>query len=153
MSDAKNNEDNERTTATGLFNYAVSYQESAKLLARTKIKGITHPDSPIEFLYVHSIELFLKAYLRLSYDVSKITSIRHNFKKLVAVSVKQGMAISDSDRKILELIHTHNLNLNTRYITTGFRANYPTIESLGEVCDHLQASVKEQFTTVGLRVR
>jgi hypothetical protein len=50
-------DDAERTTSIGLYNYAGSYSRCANNLARVKPKGVTHPDEPIDFLFYHSIEL------------------------------------------------------------------------------------------------
>lgn len=48
----------------GTFNYAHSFLGAAKALDRLEWEDReTHSDSPTEFIYWHSIELLLKAYL------------------------------------------------------------------------------------------
>jgi len=48
MKKLDSSQENERTTAVGFYNYAVSYRASAELLARTEIEDVTHPNAPIE---------------------------------------------------------------------------------------------------------
>lgn len=55
--------DNERTTATGLFNFADSYRAGALQLIQAPPRDMRFED-PIEFLTLHAIELYLKAFLR-----------------------------------------------------------------------------------------
>ena len=51
-------------SAIGTFNYAHSFWRAGRaLLIMEWEQGETHPDSPIEFLHWHAIELFLKAFL------------------------------------------------------------------------------------------
>jgi hypothetical protein len=53
----------ELTTALGLFNYALSYRAAADKLQICKVRA-THPHAPVPFAYYHSLELYLKAFLR-----------------------------------------------------------------------------------------
>jgi hypothetical protein len=64
--------DDERTTHLGLFNYAHSYWVCAATL-EGKPLDITHKDAPVDYLYYHAVELYLKSYLRLK---------GHNLKQL-----------------------------------------------------------------------
>ena len=55
----------DRTTPEGLFNTARSYWHSGARLSTADLK-VTHPHAPVTFLLCHAVELYLKAYLRLS---------------------------------------------------------------------------------------
>ena len=47
-----------------MFNFGHSFYEAGrKLQSVDSQRNSTHPDSPVEFLYWHAIELFLKAFL------------------------------------------------------------------------------------------
>lgn len=81
--------------------------------------------------------------------MSNIRSFSHKFNKLVSASIKQGLAISEQYKETLARIHKHQMNLNTRYLKTGYRGDYPTIESLEVLCTHLRASLKKQLVGAG----
>src|SRR5260221_7125218 len=53
----------ELTTPLGFFNYALSYRAAADKLRICKLRA-THPHAPVLFIYYHSVELYLKAFLR-----------------------------------------------------------------------------------------
>jgi hypothetical protein len=55
--------DDDRVTDLGLFNFAGSYRAAAEALGKTKFNA-THRDVPVNFLYVHALELYMKAFLR-----------------------------------------------------------------------------------------
>lgn len=57
-----NNDD--RTNAIGLFNFAHSYAASAALLSKCRLVDIKHPEAPVDFLAFHAIEIYLKVFLR-----------------------------------------------------------------------------------------
>ena len=65
------------TTPIGLFNYAHSYFASAKKLSESEPK-CTHPSAPINYLFAHSIELYLKSFLRQqNITVEKLKEFSH----------------------------------------------------------------------------
>lgn len=53
----------DRTNEVGLFNMAESYWKSAAALHEASPR-VTYALSPVLFLYYHTIELYLKAFLR-----------------------------------------------------------------------------------------
>src|SRR4051794_2048187 len=62
-----------RTTPMGLYNTACSYHLAARELDQLKLRS-THTRMPVQLLYVHTIELFLKAFLRLTHTVAQLSS-------------------------------------------------------------------------------
>ncbi len=82
-----------RTTCIGLFNYAESYFRSARALDANKPK-VTHPDAPVNFLFYHAIELYLKAYLRLKGLTPRELASR-----------KYGHSVAALSKRASELIH------------------------------------------------
>ncbi|GEM_PF-5727546 len=143
--------DNQSPTNLGLFNYAVSYYKSASALKKLNINDITHQNAPVEFLYVHSAELFFKSYLRLEKRVSYIKKISHDFEKLAKSCA--ALSLSDEEDKTIELIAIHKINSTARYIETGVKENYPTIESLEKLCQGLYDKVRIKFLENGINVR
>lgn len=76
-------DDNERTNSMGLFNSADAYCRAAQDLAAQKRK-VRHAEKPVEHLFIHFIELHLKALLGQLYGVAELEKkFRHNIPKLV----------------------------------------------------------------------
>ena len=145
--------ENDRTNPIGLFNYANSYWRSALVLQNASILEITHPSAPIEFLLIHAAELFLKSYLRLTHSVDELKNIGH---RLLDLHSRCTDIFSENDERyqdIVKMISFHEINSMTRYIYTGARNNYPTIQQLNELCSFLYTKVKPKLSTTGLPVR
>ena len=74
--------DDARVTDVGLFHYAASYRAAADALGAVKFSA-THPDAPVSFLYVHALELYIKAYLRCAGQTADhVARYRHNLRRL-----------------------------------------------------------------------
>jgi hypothetical protein len=89
----------ELTTSLGFFNFAGSYRAAAAKLRVCKLRA-EHPHSPILFAYYHSIELYLKAFLR-GHGVSAgflDDHVKHDVKKLCKLCVKRGLRLDDGDQ-------------------------------------------------------
>ena len=55
--------ENDRVTPRGTFKYAEAFQRAAEAL-RGSDELHRHNQAPIDFLYLHALELYLKAFLR-----------------------------------------------------------------------------------------
>lgn len=116
------NDDAQRTTSIGFYDYAGSYLGCANALAHVKPKGVTHPDEPINFLFYHSIELYLKAYLRLKGYTPKALASRefgHKFGVLTERAVELGLVLNENDKAVLEFMRDTDAVLRARYIKLG----------------------------------
>lgn len=146
-------DEDDRTTAFGLFNYARSYWRSAAALDEAKPK-VTHPDAPVIFLYVHSIELYFKSFLRLNgLTVQELRSrdLGHRVCCLADKARSYGLQFDDEDLEVLALIVGMDL-LDLRYIKTGpFRR--PTPEALDRTCKSLDDSIGQALIAQGHPVR
>lgn len=87
--------DDDRTTALGLLNYARSYRASADHHLNARLK-VPHAQAPATFLYYHSIELYLKAYLRSQgLTVAQLRQVGHNVSKLAGEVQSRGFVLDD----------------------------------------------------------
>lgn len=146
------NDEDDRTTAFGLFNLAHSYWRSAVALQKVKVKA-THPDNPIWFLYIHAVELYLKSFLR-AQDVT-VADLRkqysHRVGDLAGAAQEKGLQFDDEDEIVLKLIT--ELDLTTlRYLKTGSFTR-PTHEALDRTCNSIHESVAEVLKAQGNSVR
>lgn len=129
----------DRTTALGLFHFAHSYAVSAGGLATLSLSA-THPDAPIRYLYSHSIELYLKSFLRLKgLTVSELRSRKygHDMEKLLARSIELGLAITKVQEKQIGIL---NDSVRDRYIEMGIRTVLND-DSLQHLCAHLNNQI------------
>jgi hypothetical protein len=69
-------DDDDRTTSMGLFNTAEAYRLSAMTLDEAQVRT-GHAAKPVQFLYRHAIELYLKALLRTGLSVEAVEKFRH----------------------------------------------------------------------------
>lgn len=143
---------NERTTAVGLYHYALSYRSAADALGAVKL-GVTHPDAPREFLYYHGIELFLKAYLRhTGLSVMALKDISHSTGKLENEFLKRGGELTDEDRGVLDIMEKTDVVTQSRYIRTGAYTK-PTVEALARTSKTLSDTVRSALKQSGLLIR
>jgi len=143
--------DNElRTSAIGLFNYAESYRRAA-LSLKAEENMWTHPYAPIVYLFSHSIELFLKSYLRKSHSLNELRSIGHNISNLYNTSKNIGLEKLPATE---HLINNFKLSyfLEVRYIKTSHK-EAPSIELLSyvsaEICKAAHFSFLDEFKYLG----
>ena len=134
-------DDDKRTTAMGLFNFAHSYWCAAVVLQCTRMDA-THPTSPRDYLYYHAIELYLKSYLRLQgFSVQKIVSIGHRHAKLYCTAVEAGLGAQRTYQDVMSRIPKNYLP--SRYIKTGLY-RVPSPDALWEVCRGLHDEIEPQ---------
>src|SRR6266436_159255 len=106
----------ERTNEMGLFNFAEAYREAADILAVDHPKALRF-DAPIRYLFYHSIELYLKAFLRSrSRTVEQIKKLRHGFAGLRAACTERGLWLAEEDLTVLKLIDAEGNYIRARYI-------------------------------------
>lgn len=144
--------DEDRTNALGLFNTARSYWRSAEYLRAASIK-VTHPLAPINFLLCHSIELYLKAFLRGNeHTLSELRKWGHNVASLAIAARADGLILRPSSVEVLAHIAQADVALEARYIVTGFK-DIPTVDALSEIADELDNAVGHGLTNRGLPIR
>jgi hypothetical protein len=146
-------EEDDRTTPIGLFNYAHSYWKSAKALHGTTLR-VTHPHAPVLFLYTHSIELYLKAFLRATgISVAELRSKKygHQICRLAEAARSLGFFVHDEDLEVFSVLQRTD-TLDLRYIRTG-PFTHPTPEALDRVCRSLHETVTAEFAQRGLPER
>jgi len=136
----------DRTNAVGLYHYARSYRAAAEALSKQSLES-THPDAPVEFLFLHAIELYLKSYLRLAgLSVSQIVS--HNLPDLARRFELFGGFLMDEDKAVLASVSWGNF-IEVRYIRTGFFSKAP-IEALRRTATSLHETVRQEIRGAGL---
>lgn len=139
-----------RTSAIGLFNYAHSYAASAVALAKTPPNDTTHPEAPVDFLAFHAIELYLKAFLRAKgLTVAEVKKIGHGLTKLRDRARDLGLTVDDGNGVIVLAAASM---MERRYISTGTKVCHPH-ELVFEVCRRLHYDVGEELRTLGLATR
>jgi HEPN domain-containing protein len=145
--------DDDRTTPSGLFNYARSYWQSAVHLHHARVK-VTHPDAPITLLLAHAVELYIKAFLRLKGLSAKELKISfgHDFRKLVEEAQVRGLQFDDEDKEVAAILTEQESIRRSRYIETGFYTR-PSLRALSATCRSLDESVAAALTEAGHRVR
>lgn len=145
-------DDDERTTALGLFNTARSYWRSAEHLSAARLE-VTHPRAPVTFLFCHAIELYLKAYLRgAGQSVAHLKRIGHRVVDLATSAVEFGLAIDAEQSEILGHIEDADVAMEARYIVTGFK-DLPTNEALSRVTAYLDNVICLALANKGFPVR
>ena len=146
-------DEDDRTTPIGLFNFADSYWRSAAALKKAKVQA-THPDAPICFLYYHSVELYLKAYLRAEgYPVDDLrTRYGHNAIKLCDEAKRHGLHLDEEDVAVLAYMGNTDAVIESRFPRTGFFRR-PANEALHRTCKSLHYSVGKALKAKGGPVR
>lgn len=143
-------------SAIGTFNYAHSFWGAGRaLLSMDWEKSETHPDSPIEFLHWHAIELFLKAYLLadgLSEDELRRKPFGHNVQALATEAVKRGLQLTAKDRSLVSFMPNTDAMIELRYLKVGVKT-VPVIEEIEATCKSLYRLVAEALRSHGIHVR
>jgi hypothetical protein len=143
MSDEKelDNEQDERTTAAGLWVHAVSYLRAAEQVS--KMNCDSH--APLYFLYSNAIELALKAYLRAKgASLSELQDMGHKLPSLLARARAAGLIEGKQEpanAAVLERLEPYGRNDESRYIVTGFKT-LPPEEALQSVAANLVAAAR-----------
>ncbi len=143
----------ERTTAIGLFSFANSYFAAAVGLRQLKIKP-THPDSPVNYLYYHSIELYLKFYRRARGCTVRDISHRFGDKLELAAQVARwlGLEFHVEDWETITLVTPGGNQMASRFISTGFYSR-PRCETLYRTCRNLHETIGPRLVEMGMTRR
>lgn len=118
-------DDNNRTTAVGLYHYAESYRDSADMLEAHPPEGLIFAD-PIRFLYFHAIELYLKAFLRsegISVRALKQHPYGHDLAALHQACAERGLRLPEDAAAVFGFISAVD-PMEARYIRTGATTRY-----------------------------
>lgn len=131
-----------RSTPFGLFNFAESYWLSAKALKAIPVKGATHRDFPIFFLYYHAIELYLKAYLRLYHSMRELRSGRfsHDAGALSRRARELGLPIKPKERTLFSFMSETDAVIRSRYLASG-AYRLPQFSALERTCKSLREPI------------
>ena len=143
----------DRTSAVALFNTARSFRRSAEYLLKGRLKEVTHPHKPVEFLFCHALELYLKAYLRATGSgVKALQRKGHVFSKLLSTDKKRGLEVAPEDKAALRRLDDWDVAIEARYIITGPRHGFEP-EVFAALCLNLEHHVGSALTQMGMRVR
>lgn len=144
-------DEDERTTAFGLFNFAHSYWRAGAALEKADVKA-SHPDDPCWFLYCHAVELFLKAFLRAHGVSARDLRQRygHTIGRLAKEAEKKGLHLDAEQREVIKLMGT--LGTTLRYIRTGSFTR-PQADALHRTCKSLYGATARLLTSQGHTIR
>lgn len=111
----------ERTTPSGLYHYAMSYESAARLLhGALDREAASHASAPANHLLTHAIELYLKAFLRLS--GATLDELRlefgHDIPKLAKEFAKKGGTVTKGDLAVFAYLTPAN-TFAARHILVG----------------------------------
>ena len=140
MSEIPDDEE-ERTTAQGFFNYADSYLGVAHV-AWTAQPQVTFPQAPVRFLLYHAAELHLKAFLRCAgVSVSDLKAVGHKFTGLIKAARTSELGLSRDCEDVLVYGQRTRDVIESRYIRTGYRRWYETV-TLGRCAALVRRTVR-----------
>lgn len=141
-----------RTTRDAFFNTAEAYRLSAIALEDARLrktKKVGHADKPVQFLYSHAIELYLKALLRQKHSAETIRDqFRHNIEQLVNEAETLGLVVTAEDRDVFAVMANYTLQ-EMRYIRTGPKTMLETVEL--EMLRRASLSVRDRVVEALLR--
>ena len=136
----------------GLFNTAEAYRLAATALEQRKVK-IGHADKPVQFLFCHAVELYLKALLRQEHSVEAIKkNFGHNTKRLVEEAEKLGLFVTVGDRKVFAHLGDTDALIEMRYIRTGSKTLL-SFKALSLTCKNVRDSVGSLLREANVPVR
>lgn len=143
-------------SSIGTFNFAHSYMGAARALSsQLWSEHETHPDSPEEFLFWHSIELFLKAFLLadgMTEQVLRVRTYGHNIQSLYQEASRRGLRLTVKDTEVLSYMPDKDSMLELRYLKFGVRT-VPDLEEIEETCTNIYREVGAQLQQRGVAVR
>jgi hypothetical protein len=150
----QNEEDSEeRSTPLGFFNYAESYRAAAQTLEASDFKA-THPEAPIRYLYYHSLELYLKSYLRFKgVRVEELrTKYRHRFCCMANASHELGLDLPEAVIASFSHMMISDEVMRSRYLETGY-FNWLALDALYNVCQMVRDEVGTELKDGGVSIR
>ena len=127
-----------RTTPRGLLRYAREFAEAARIVSDSKGDPVF---TPTYYLYGHSIELALKAFLRASdYDLKKLKKLGHGLSELLAEALRQelesAVELTEEEIAAVHAVNPYYRGKELEYICVGYK-EYPKVTSLQKCADKL----------------
>lgn len=136
-----------QAAAIGTFNYAHSFFVAAGFLwSGEDRERSTHPTSPVEFLFWHAIELFLKAYL-MSVGEAPDTlrkKFGHKVQELAQAAKERGLALDPRDLAVVSFMPRQEDMIELRYLTIGVKT-VPELEEVADACGRLYILVGREL--------
>jgi len=122
-------DDQERTTAIGLANFATEFYDTAIAARSNAPKNSLYQEIapvPVYYLLAHSIELGLKSYiLHHGKDLRRLKKISHNLAGCWAEAVRHGfdkhLRLTESHEITLNLLSEAHAANDFRYLYTGHK--------------------------------
>jgi hypothetical protein len=138
----------DRRAPLGYFNYAVSFHAAADLVFSEGLEA-THPDAPTTFLYYQAVELYLKAFLRLTGDsAAQLWRLRHDLRRLKSRAIRRGLTFGMQESQVLDWMAATEAWTSARYLETGSTWT-PRGDLIWEGCSNLKKTVAEAFRGEG----
>lgn len=133
-----------RTTPLGLWSYAKDFSEAADIILEKKGESALFP--PLYYLYGHSIELALKAFLRTrGRSLDDLKKLGHDIGKIYPKAMEAGLSaevsLTTGQAEALELFSSYYMNKEFEYIKTGYK-KLPTTSVLRDAADALVSGLK-----------
>ena len=142
-------EENERTNEVGLFNRADAYLLCAKQLIENPPAHLRF-DAPIDFLFFHAAELYLKSYLRQKgEDVEALKRFGHYHRLMCKKAAGFGLNLSPQISDVFEFLDKTDAVIESRYIRTGFKQGIE-MAALLAIVEEVRACVKKQHEMAGV---
>ena len=134
----------DRTNSMGLWTYAKSYLDAAKVVAAS---NQDLPPVPAYYLVCHSIELVLKAFLRgAGKELETLRQIGHNLIRCIEKAEAEGInthyRFTLHQKSAVELINDYYHQKELEYISTGSK-KLPEYKILEAIADGLLVSLKD----------
>lgn len=140
--------------AIGTFNYGHSFWGAARALHSKEWEtSETHPASPMEFLYWHAIELFLKAFLQadgLSEDDLRF-KFGHKVLDLAQECVRRGLPLSPHALDVISYMPTQADMIELRYLQVGSKT-VPDHEEVDTACCTVYCLVADELARRGIHI-
>jgi hypothetical protein len=115
--------------------------------------NVTHPVAPITLLLAHSVELYIKAFLRLQgLSVNDLkTGFGHDFRTLVEEVQAHGLHFGDDDKAMAAILTEQESIRRSRCIETELYTK-PSLRAMSATCKSLDRSVAAALAQAGHRV-
>jgi hypothetical protein len=139
----------DRQPPIGMFNFAESFLDAGRHLARACDKGELRLrfDSPIYYLYSHALELMLKSFLRAKGHSAELLASRkfgHKLTVLWQECLKAGLTTEANNgafiEAMIEILHPLATDYELRYLKVGTK-QMPQLDELELAIGRLRAAV------------
>lgn len=124
--------------AIAFFNKAHSFAASGRALQKDKVDAV-FPDAVVRFLYMHAIELYLKAFLLSKGETLehlKSWNVGHKYSVLCEMANERGLSMSNKTRNGIGQIQDSGMAMDARYVRLGW-GTVLTLSFLDSACVEL----------------